>query len=42
MDKKLEEVILYVVSGMLFKNKLRSRMMIRLRVFVGVEYIYVV
>ena len=35
MAKKPEEVISHAVSGMLCKNKLRSRMMTRLRVFAG-------
>ncbi|HEK4700469.1 50S ribosomal protein L13 [Clostridioides difficile] len=38
MDKKPEEVISHAVSGMLPKNKLRSRMMTRLRVFAGAEH----
>ena len=35
MAKKPEEVVAHAVSGMLCKNKLRSRMMTRLRVFAG-------
>ena len=35
MAKKPEEVVAHAVSGMLPKNKLRSRMMARLRVFAG-------
>ena len=35
MAKKPEEVVSHAVSGMLCKNKLRSRMMTRLRVFAG-------
>ena len=35
MAKKPEEVVAHAVSGMLPKNKLRSRMMTRLRVFAG-------
>ncbi len=35
MEKKPEEVVMHAVSGMLCKNKLRSRMMTRLRVFAG-------
>jgi len=35
---KPQEVIMHAVSGMLPKNKLRSRMMTRLRVFVGSEH----
>ena len=35
MEKKPEEVIAHAVSGMLPKNKLRARMMTRLRVFAG-------
>ncbi|SCI48870.1 MULTISPECIES: 50S ribosomal protein L13 [unclassified Romboutsia] len=35
MEKKPEEVVAHAVSGMLPKNKLRSRMMTRLRVFAG-------
>ena len=33
-----EEVVAHAVSGMLPKNKLRSRMMTRLRVFAGAEH----
>jgi large subunit ribosomal protein L13 len=35
MEKKPEEVVMHAVSGMLCKNKLRSKMMTRLRVFAG-------
>ncbi|AUN12888.1 50S ribosomal protein L13 [[Clostridium] sordellii] len=35
MEKKPEEVVMHAVSGMLCKNRLRSRMMTRLRVFAG-------
>ena len=35
MEKKPEEVVAHAVSGMLPKNKLRARMMTRLRVFAG-------
>ena len=35
MAKKPEEVVAHAVSGMLPKNKLRARMMTRLRVFAG-------
>lgn len=35
MAKKPEEVVAHAVSGMLPKNKLRSKMMTRLRVFAG-------
>ena len=38
MEKKPEEVVAHAVSGMLPKNKLRSRMMTRLRVFAGAEH----
>ena len=38
MAKKPEEVVAHAVSGMLCKNKLRSRMMTRLRVFAGAEH----
>ena len=38
MDKTPEEVISHAVRGMLPKNKLRSRMMPRLRVFAGAEH----
>lgn len=38
MEKKPEEVIAHAVSGMLPKNKLRARMMTRLRVFAGAEH----
>ena len=38
MAKKPEEVVAHAVSGMLPKNKLRSRMMTRLRVFAGAEH----
>ena len=33
-----EEVVAHAVSGMLPKNKLRARMMTRLRVFAGAEH----
>ena len=35
MEKKPEEVVMHAVNGMLCKNKLRRRMMTRLRVFAG-------
>ena len=35
MEKKPEEVVMHAVSGMLCKDKLRSKMMTRLRVFAG-------
>lgn len=38
MAEKPEEVISHAVNGMLPKNKLRSRMMKRLRVFAGAEH----
>ena len=38
MAKKPEEVVAHAVSGMLCKNKLRSRMMTRLRVFAGPKH----
>ena len=38
MEKKPEEVVAHAVSGMLPKNKLRARMMTRLRVFAGAEH----
>ncbi|WP_315169173.1 50S ribosomal protein L13 [Metaclostridioides mangenotii] len=38
MENKPEEVVAHAVSGMLPKNKLRSRMMTRLRVFAGAEH----
>ena len=38
METKPEEVVAHAVSGMLPKNKLRSRMMTRLRVFAGAEH----
>lgn len=38
MKNKPEEVVAHAVSGMLPKNKLRSRMMTRLRVFAGAEH----
>lgn len=38
LAEKPQEVIMHAVSGMLPKNKLRSRMMTRLRVFVGQEH----
>lgn len=38
MAEKPQEAIIHAVSGMLPKNKLRSRMMTRLRVFVGAEH----
>lgn len=38
MEKKPEEVVAHAVSGMLPKNKLRARMMTRLRVFRGNEH----
>ena len=38
MEKKPEEVVMHAVSGMLCKNKLRSKMMTRLRVFAGPEH----
>ena len=38
MEKKPEEVIAHAVSGMLPKNKLRAKMMTRLRVFAGAEH----
>ena len=37
MEKKPEEVVAHAVSGMLPKNKLRARMMTRLRVFAPVS-----
>ena len=38
MEKKPEEVVAHAVSGMLPKNKLRAKMMTRLRVFAGAEH----
>ena len=38
LEKKPEEVVAHAVSGMLPKNKLRARMMTRLRVFAGAEH----
>ena len=38
MEKKPEEVVAHAVSGMLPKNKLRDRMMTRLRVYRGAEH----
>ena len=38
MEKKPEEVMAHAVSGMLPKNKLRAKMMTRLRVFRGAEH----
>ena len=38
MEKKPEEVMAHAVSGMLPKNKLRDRMMTRLRVYRGAEH----
>ncbi|KXZ39016.1 large subunit ribosomal protein L13 [Alkalithermobacter thermoalcaliphilus JW-YL-7 = DSM 7308] len=38
LAEKPEEVIRHAVSGMLCKNKLRKRMMTRLRVFAGSEH----
>jgi len=38
MAEKPEEVITHAVNGMLPKNKLRSRMMKRLRVFAGADH----
>ena len=38
MVEKPEEVISHAVSGMLPKNKLRKRMMTRLRVFAGMNH----
>lgn len=38
LAEKPEEVIIHAVNGMLPKNKLRSRMMTRLRVFNGAEH----
>lgn len=38
LAEKPQEAITHAVSGMLPKNKLRSRMMTRLRVFVGAEH----
>lgn len=40
LAEKPEEIINHAVSGMLPKNKLRSRMMTRLRVFAGTEHIH--
>ncbi|SHH44971.1 50S ribosomal protein L13 [Tepidibacter thalassicus] len=40
LAEKPEEVIRHAVKGMLPKNKLRSRMMKRLRVFAGPEHIH--
>lgn len=38
MAEKPEEVIMHAVSGMLPKNRLRAKMMKRLRVFAGAEH----
>ncbi|OPJ54860.1 50S ribosomal protein L13 [Alkalithermobacter paradoxus] len=38
LAEKPEEVIMHAVNGMLSKNKLRKRMMTRLRVFAGAEH----
>ncbi|MDR0880876.1 MAG: 50S ribosomal protein L13 [Clostridioides sp.] len=38
MENKPEEVVAHAVSGMLPKNRLRSRMMTRLRVYAGAEH----
>lgn len=39
-EEKPEEIIIHAVKGMLPQNKLRDRMLKRLRVFAGSEYSY--